>query len=242
MLIKTIQSFFHKEKDADPEKAYDIWAKEYDDQPHNLMLALDELIFTDLLKNVVVKDKQVLDVGCGTGRHWAKLMLLYPAVLKGYDVSTGMLNMLRQKIPDAVAHHLKNDLLDKTNSGCIDVLISTLTIAHIANVEVAMKEWDRVLIPDADIIITDYHPAVLEKGGKRTFKHGAKTLAVKNHIHSIELLNKIGTSLGWRLIDLVERKIDEAVKHFYEQQNALDVYELFKGYPVIYGLHFKKEQ
>jgi hypothetical protein len=37
-----------------------------------------------------------------------------------------------------------------------------------------------------------------------------------------------------------EIKIDETVKHYYAQQNALKVYEQFKGFPVIYGIHLKR--
>ena len=36
-----------------PEMAYNLWADSYDSQPDNLMLALDEEVFTDLL-NILI--------------------------------------------------------------------------------------------------------------------------------------------------------------------------------------------
>ena len=43
------------------------------------------------------------------------------------------------------------------NESC-DCIISTLTIAHIQNAEEAITEWNRVLKPGGQMIITDYHP------------------------------------------------------------------------------------
>jgi hypothetical protein len=37
-----------------------------------------------------------------------------------------------------------------------------------------------------------------------------------------------------------ELYINESVKHYYRHQNALAVYEKFKGFPVIYGMHFRR--
>jgi len=30
------------------------------------------------------------------------------------------------------------------------------------------------------------------------------------------------------------------MKHYYEKQNALAVYNKYKGFPVIYGIHLKR--
>ena len=161
--------------------------------------------------------------------------------LTGYDVSEEMLKILRQKFPAAVTYTMSNDKLDKTGNAAADIILSTLTIAHIENIEQALAEWDRVLKPGGHIIITDYHPDSLQKGGKRTFAHKGKTVSVKNYIHSIEKLEKITGQLKWQTMRLMERRVDETVRHFYERENALAVYESFKGTPVIYGMLFKKK-
>ena len=226
--------------DTKPGQAYDLWAKEYDNQDGNLMLALDETVFSGLLDEIDIKDKCVLDIGCGTGRHWGKILDKRPRLLAGYDVSEKMLEMLRQKFPDAVTNILHQNKVSETANNTIDTIISTLTIAHIEKIDEAFAEWNRVLKPGGHIIITDYHPMALIKGGKRTFMHNGKTVSVKNFVHSIDELTSIAGQLQWQRIRLTERSVDESVKHFYENKNAISVYESFTGVPVIYGILFKK--
>src|SRR4051812_25648116 len=83
----------------DAASAYDLWAATYDAEGDNLLVLLDEGLFEGLLRRVEVRGKRVVDVGCGTGRHWAKIAAGGPAELVGYDVSPGMLARLRRKHP-----------------------------------------------------------------------------------------------------------------------------------------------
>ncbi len=75
-------------------EAYDIWAGNYDAQPGNLMLHLDERLFSTLINGADVKGKHVADIGCGTGRQWPRIFGKQPAALTGFDVSGGMLKKL----------------------------------------------------------------------------------------------------------------------------------------------------
>jgi len=237
------QSFskqFMASKPKNPEAAYDLWADNYDSQPDNMMLAWDEKIFSELIETIPLKDKIIADIGCGTGRHWKKIFDKEPQKLIGFDVSEGMLKMLQQKFPQAKTHHLINDELKELKNESCDIIFSTLTIAHIENAEKALQEWNRILKPGGEIIITDYHPIALAKGGKRTFNHNGKTIAVKNYVHSIEKLKDIARQLHLEVFRLIEKSIDESARPFYEKQNALSVYEAWKGTPIIYGIHLKK--
>jgi len=216
--IRKYFSKHHAEKqknEEEPELAYDLWAKQYDDQPDNLMLALDESIFASLLKNTNLQNAYVADIGCGTGRHWKKILDRHPSHLVGYDVSQGMLDKLLQKFPEATAFRLTNNLLPNFRNNSCDLIISTLAIAHIENIEEAFKEWDRVLKQMGEIIITDYHPAALDKGGNRTFRHEGKLISVKNYVHPLEKIRRIATELQWQIVEFTERKIDDAVKSYY---------------------------
>ena len=226
--------------ETDPEKAYDLWASGYDAQPDNLMLVLDNEVFTGLLQNITLTNKILIDVGCGTGRHWQKLIDAGPESVTGYDVSTEMLAVLKKKFPQQKTFRLTgNHLAEPAHSA--DIIISTLALAHIPDAKAALEEWVRVLKPGGDIIITDYHPDALTKGGNRTFKHGEILVAVKNFVHSIEQVTHIARQLDLSVLRISERRIDESVKSWYEKQHALAVYEKFKGVPIIYGIHLKKK-
>ncbi|HEX2629616.1 MAG TPA: class I SAM-dependent methyltransferase, partial [Chitinophagaceae bacterium] len=158
------------QKDTDPATAYDLWAAAYDNQPGNLMLDLDEGVFSGLLDTIPVSGKTIVDVGCGTGRHWKKILAGLPQRLIGYDVSAGMLQKLREKISGAETYLLQKEKMPEMADHSCDAIVSTLTVAHIPFIETALKEWDRILKSGAHIIITDYHPEALAKGGKRTFR------------------------------------------------------------------------
>jgi len=229
-----------RKPEADPAEAYDKWALHYDDQPDNLMLALDEELCAHLLDQVDIRGRTVVDVGCGTGRHWKKLYEKKPARLFGYDVSSGMLDILRKKYPGASTCLLDSQRLKGLGDETCELVLSTLTVAHIPNLEVSLREWHRVLKPGGSILITDYHPRALARGGQRTFREGEQTIAIRNYIHTLSDIHNIATRLDLRLQEQTEKKIDNTMRPYYERQNALDVFSRFYGVPIIYGVHLKK--
>lgn len=235
-----LTGLFRNKKDTASRQAYNIWANSYDSQPDNLMLALDEVVFSELLEMVSVTNAHIVDVGCGTGRHWKKIMDRLPAQLTGFDVSENMLAMLQQKFPAASTHVIQNNALQPLANNSCQLVISTLTIAHIENAEAAITEWNRVLQAGGSMIITDYHPAALAKGAKRTFKSGSETVSIKNYVHSIDGIIAVAKQLNLTLVRLIEKHIDDNMRHYYEKQDALAVYEKWKGTAVIYGMLFIK--
>lgn len=240
--FKKVFSGLFPKKDTDSRTAYDLWADTYDNQPGNLMLDLDEQVFSELLKAVDINGKQVADIGCGTGRHWPKIMDQNPARLVGFDVSEGMLNKLKKKFPGADTHLLGNENKLDLPGNSMDFLFSTLTVAHIPDFRSVLMEWIRVIKTGGDLIFTDYHPMILDKGGKRTFQHGGKYIAIENIVYPIELIRNLAPHIGLKEVHFIEKMVDESVRDYYDNGNALKVYETYKGLPVIYGIHFKKEK
>jgi len=245
-LINTIKNYIRRQvlpttiEDKDVVEAYDIWAENYDAQPGNLMLDLDELLFTNLLSGLSLENKAIADIGCGTGRHWNKIFKQNPANLTGFDVSPGMLKKLNDKFPEAKTYVITDNHFEDIANDTYDTILSTLTVAHIEDIESALQTWCRITKQQGDMIITDFHPNALASGGKRTFKHGNKHIAVQNFVHTTDIIKQVLLKNGFEVITHQELKVDETVKHYYEQQNALHVYEKFKGQPIIYGIHFKR--
>jgi ubiquinone/menaquinone biosynthesis C-methylase UbiE len=235
-----VKRIFRRQKTTEPGAAYNLWAAGYDNQPGNLMLDLDEAITGDFLSGKDLAAKVIVDIGCGTGRHWNKIFSKKPGRLVGYDVSSGMLAKLKQKFPAAETFLLKGNQLAGMPDHSCDLVISTLTIAHIEKIENAVEEWNRVLKPGGEMFLTDYHPEALAKGGRRTFKHQNKLIAVRNYIHPIEKIKRIAGQLGLVENRFTEKIIDDSVKGYYENQEALAIFEKFRGVPIIYGIHLKK--
>jgi len=245
-LINTLKKYINRQlfsshvTEREVVEAYDIWAANYDAQPGNLMLDLDKILFGKLLDGVRIKNKTVADIGCGTGRHWAEIFNNEPANLSGFDVSPGMLKKLKEKFPSAQTYAISDNHFSAIEDHTFDLIISTLTVAHIENIEDALSAWCRILKQGGEMIVTDFHPDLLASGGKRTFKHQNTHIAVRNFVHPVNTIKEILLNKGFAPVNEYERKVDESVKHYYTSQNAAHVYEKFKGFPVIYGLHFRR--
>jgi ubiquinone/menaquinone biosynthesis C-methylase UbiE len=245
-VIQTLKNYVKRHFFSSPVKekgsveAYDIWSVNYDEQPGNLMLDLDETLFTKLLQGIDLSGKDVADIGCGTGRHWAKLFKHQPKSLTGFDVSAGMLKRLEQKFPEAKTYQITDNLFTDVPSQSYDAIVSTLTVAHIKYIEEALEAWCRILKADSDIIITDFHPNTLAFGGKRTFKYHNTHIAVQNYVHLVDTIKEILLKNNFTIAAKEEIKIDETVKHYYASQNALHVYESYQGFPIIYGMHLRR--
>jgi ubiquinone/menaquinone biosynthesis C-methylase UbiE len=228
-------------KEIAPAEGYNLLAAGYDHQPSNLMMALDAEVFAQLLNGLPLQGQHLVDVGCGTGRHWPLLLAQHPASLTGYDVSSGMLAVLRQKMPTATTYLLDNEgRLAHTASQSCHLVLSNLTIGYIPDAAAALREWHRVLLPGGYLLITDYHPTALAHGATRSFSHQGQTLHLQNEVHTLDSLQQQAGQLGLHVLRLEERCIDDGIRPWYAAQGALALFERFKGTPIIYGLLLQK--
>jgi ubiquinone/menaquinone biosynthesis C-methylase UbiE len=223
-----------------PRQAYDHWSACYDHQPANLVMAMDEKLFSEFVKHLSVTGKTVIDVGCGTGRHWKNILDRQPAKLVGYDVSAGMLEQLKRKYPGAEAHLLQSNQLHATADQSADLIVSTLTIGYIKDLRAAFSEWNRVLKTGGRLIISDFHPETLLGGGKRTFDWNNRKVEIKNYIHTIGQVKELTKMQGWVLLQETEMSVDESAKELFVQNNMLPLYSRHKGMKLVYGIHLIK--
>lgn len=238
--IRKLRNLFRRKKTTEPAAAYDIWASTYDGQKDNPIAYLNGLVFSNLLDTVDLEGKTVVDIGCGTGSNWEKILAKRPSNIIGYDVSSEMLNRLRQKYPLAATFLLHDNKLKESKSLSCDMIVSTLVIGYIKDLPAVLAEWNRVLKAGGEIIITDFHPIALQGGGKRSFTHEKKLVYIKNYIHPLDKIRLLAKEIHWQEIGLIERKFDESIKFFFEEQHALHVYEKEYGTPILYGWHFRK--
>jgi ubiquinone/menaquinone biosynthesis C-methylase UbiE len=220
--------------------AYRLWSQTYDRQPDNVVLHLEAEIFSSLLDRVDVADRRVLDVGCGTGRHWEEIAKARPAILEGVDSSPEMLERLLARFPGAKTQVLDGVRLEGIGDATFDVLVSTLAIGHIAQLERAIGEWSRVLPRAGALLLTDFHPAALRRGMKRTFSDGGRTYEAESHVHDLETLVVVARAQGMDTEILVERAIDERVRHLFEKQDYREAFDRHRGTPLVYGLLARK--
>jgi ubiquinone/menaquinone biosynthesis C-methylase UbiE len=243
-MLANISNYFRRIKPVmpqPPDVAYNIWAKEYDSQPDNLMLQLDEELMGYFFSKLNIEGKVVIDIGCGTGRHWQKLYDQNPRQLSGFDVSIEMLKSLKKKYPAAECFQVQEGSTLPFAESSVDLILSTLTIAHLSDPGHAFAEWSRVLNAGGKVYLSDFHPQVLKMGGNRSFKIKGKSFVVKNFIHDIPHLLRYFRMFDIELVEKKEIVLTASLKHFYESQNAIEVYRKFYGMPLIYGMVLQKK-
>jgi ubiquinone/menaquinone biosynthesis C-methylase UbiE len=223
-----------------PEDAYRLWSETYDAQPENVVLAIEQELFDVLLSEVSLAGKAVVDIGCGTGRHWSELRARGPRLLYGVDSSPEMLDRLRARHPDATVFHRTGKTMPEIADGSIDVIVSTLMLAHVRDVDGELSEWGRILAPSGEVVLTDFHPEAERAGAKRTFRHRDATFEVESHGRPVEELRTRMRSHGLRIARIHERTRAQHDPSFFERG---DIHEADrKGWlvPLLLGIHAQK--
>ena len=111
-----------------------------------------EVIFDDFLGNENLKDKSILDGGCGTGL-FTKKAIERGAQVTSIDIAPKLVELTKKKNPTTNAIEaslLKLPFEDNT----FDYVISSEVIEHTPNPYDAAKELIRVLKPNGKICIT----------------------------------------------------------------------------------------
>ena len=239
-LKRKVKKLLYGRKEMAVNLAYDLWAPTYDEQPENLVVYLNEMIFDEMMATIDMHNKIVTDVGCGTGKHWQKILYKKPAELIGYDVSHEMLAQLRKKYPTAKTFISNNNHLNELTNNSCDVIVSTLVIGHIEDLASTFIEWNRVLKNNGDILITDFHPEMLSKGASRSFQFNEAFVSIKSYKHTIPQICQLAKSVNWELIKITEKRVDDSVKYFYKGPQSIEIFEKSVNAPLVFGCHFKK--
>jgi ubiquinone/menaquinone biosynthesis C-methylase UbiE len=218
-----------------PAEAFDLWSATYDDQVDNPLFPLDDELTEHLLANVPLEGKVIVDVGCGSGRRWPRLLSDRPERLIGYDASAGMLGRLRSKFPSAEAHRVTDHRLRSTPDRSCDLLISTLTLGYIADVEGAFEEWERVLKPGGDVILTDLHPDAATSEA-RSFRQNNRTIAIRHLSRSLPSITAAAKRSGLEAVRTEYVLVDQSGKAAYEAANPLAPKRAHEGSAVMFGM------
>lgn len=217
-------------------QAYDLWASTYDEQTNNLMLYLDDDLIFKAAHPIDWRGKDILDFGCGTGRHWPKLLAYQPHRLTGVDISSEMLGKLKGKYPGADVYQIKQCRLPMFAAETFDIVLSNLALGYVKDVGSLFCEWARVLRPEGLVLVTDLHPAALKKGAKNDFKWKNRMIEIENYVHELSAMQEAAMRSGLRMGAWDERKIDVSNRRFFERAGALDLYEKWQGAVIIYKL------
>lgn len=108
-----------------------------------------------------IKDKKILDLGCGFGDHAFLYIKNGAKEVVGLDISRKLINMAKErniKGASFIVYDLNKRLPFQNNS--FDLVISSLTINYIKNFDQLFKEINRILKKDSWFIFSIENPVI----------------------------------------------------------------------------------
>lgn len=106
-----------------------------------------------------VKNKVILDIGCGFGDHAQKLSKQKYKKLVGFDISKELVKFANeQKIPNSTFYVRDMSKRLKNDNSSFDVVYSSLAIHYIKNINKLFQEVHRVLKKEGIFCFSTGHP------------------------------------------------------------------------------------
>lgn len=194
---------------------YDRWASIYD-HDLNPLQALEQPHVRAALENVQGLD--VLDMGCGTGRH-ALWCVEQGANVTAVDFSAGMLAAAREKPFACQVNFLQLDLHERLPfaNAQFDVVVSGLVLEHIRDLGKFFGEACRVLQPQGRAVISAMHPAMFLRGSQARFTdpESGELVQPGSVAHSISDFVMAAVGAGFQIESIAEHAPDAAFAQTY---------------------------
>ena len=146
---------------------YDRWARIYDHDA-NPLPALEDPQVREALGDV--RAREVVDLGCGTGRH-TEWLVAAGARVTAVDFSEAMLEQARRKVPAADVRFIVHDRHEPLplDDASFDAVVSGLVLEHLRDLDAFFAEAHRVLRPQGRAVVSAMHPAMFLRGSRARF-------------------------------------------------------------------------
>jgi malonyl-CoA O-methyltransferase len=184
-------------------EGYDRWAAVYD-HDGNPLVGLEEPAVRAAVG--AVRGLDVLDLGCGTGRH-ALWLSAAGAAVTAVDFSEGMLAEARRKPGAGAVRFIVHDLHLPLPFGAeFDLVVSGLVLEHLRELDGFFAEAHRVLRPGGTAVISAMHPAQFLRGTQARFTDptSGAVVAPGSVPHSLGAFVMAAVRAGFRLCNVEE--------------------------------------
>ncbi len=188
---------------------YDLWAPIYDAYP-NPTVALDDLCFPSYWQHL--KFKNILEIGCGTGRHTHRIQNNGNKVT-AIDLSSEMLRIARTKLKSGAVEFIEGDFmkLNHLRENNFDAVISSLVIEHIACLDEFFLKVNKILKIGGEVYLSEVHPARAADGKTAHFKMSKDEIYLTSFRHEESQIAHHAANAGFEKIKCTEILGNEAL-------------------------------
>ena len=196
------------------EKAYNIWANQYDTND-NKTRDLDVKATVETLSKYTFDS--VLELGCGTGKN-TEWLLTKAKHLIGLDFSEEMLSIAKKKITDPRAEFKRADLNEKwgVENQFADLVTSSLTLEHIAYLDPIFNQAQLKLKNNGLFFISELHPFKQYAGSKARYETDSGTEELEVYTHHISDYIGSAENNGFNYLESMNGLIRLLKKKFHD--------------------------
>ena len=217
-------------------EGYKLWAPTYDGGL-NPLLALEDRALRPMLPEL--RQKDALDIGCGTGRWLGTLINLGARSVVGVDASREMILRATGK-PSLRGRLVLGDICAlPLRPESVDVIVCSFTIGHVFNARALAGELARVARPGANVFVTDMHPAARARGWRCAFRCVDRTVEIESFVHAMPDLRESFEEERFRLVKSGDFRLGEAERPIFRAAGKDAIFETTRRVPAVLVLHFR---
>jgi len=183
--------------------SYDAWSRTYEAVEN----ATRDLAAASLRNQLLdLSNKDVLEIGCGTGLN-TKYLAENSRSVTALDFSAGMLERARANVAAANARFVEQDirLVWAVADSSVDFIVCTLVLEHIEDLRHIFDEARRVLRPGGEFLLYELHPFRQLTGGQAQFKDSAdSTVLIPAFLHNVSDYVNTAVEAGFGIVRLEE--------------------------------------
>ncbi len=193
--------------------AYNQWSETYEtveNATRDLAAQILRRRFPDL------QGRDVLEIGCGTGVN-TRYLAEQSRSVQALDFSPGMLAQARANVPANNVRFAQQDIRLPWDlpSGTVDLIVCTLVLEHIEDLEPVFTEARRVLHQGGEFFLCELHPFRQMQGRQAQFLNAetGEIVLVSAYLHDISDYLNTAIGHGFRLLHLGEWRDGEESGH-----------------------------
>jgi len=185
---------------AETRLGYDTWAASYD-EAGNPMIAASEWALDRAPLECAELD--VVELGCGTGRHVARVLAEGARSYTGIDPSRGMLERARARGAEPRVRFVEGGAATLAPASC-DLVLVVLVLEHVAELAPLVGAVARALRPGGRLRIVEIHPGLVASGTVAHFADGDAEVRFASVAHEVPALRAALGAAGFGDIAIAE--------------------------------------